>query len=175
MSLIPQLQVLWSDSQVLKMPEKESEVNALLDTTHTALINSNNSSNVESYSSFASAENHTEIDVESSEEYTVPTEEKTMQDNNPWVHFAVTMTIATYAFIGAVSVPGVAVVWSILGSSLGMIIGFIVPAACYLRIRGGKGLGRKTNMGAFALLVVSIVLAVVCTIQAISGISTATN
>jgi len=175
MSLISQLQVLWSNSQDLATQEKDPEVSALLDTAHTTLVKSQNSSNMESYSSFSSAETPTEIDVESKEEYTVSAEEKNTQDNDPVVHFVVTMTMAMYAFFGAVSVPGVAVVWSILGSSLGMIIGFIVPAACYLRIRGRKGMGRITNIGAFALLVVSIVLAVVCTTQAIGGLSTATN
>ncbi len=63
---------------------------------------------------------------------------------------------------------GVAVVWAILGSSLGMLIGFIVPSACYLKIRHQKGLTRWTNFGALALFIFSFAVAVACTAHAIA-------
>jgi amino acid permease len=70
-------------------------------------------------------------------------------------------------FTIAVSVPGVAIVWSVIGSSLGMIIGFIIPGACYLKIRGKKGIWRPTNLGALILMIFSVVVAIVCSIQTI--------
>ena len=99
-----------------------------------------------------------------------PPEVEDVKDVNVYLHVGTTIVIATYAFFGAVSVPGVAVVWSVLGSSLGMIIGFIIPCACYLKIREHKGLTRNSNLGALVLLVCSIVVAIFCTAQAIMGL-----
>lgn len=87
---------------------------------------------------------------------------------NAFVHVFVTLAFATFGYIGAVFVPGVEYVWRILGSSMGMIIAFIVPALCYLKIRGHKGV-RKTTAGAFLLLVFSIVAAIICTVKAVSS------
>jgi amino acid permease len=82
------------------------------------------------------------------------------------IHFLATLTIASLAYVGAVAVPGVEVVWSILGSTIAFLIGFIMPSACYLKIRGRKGWTR-TNVGAFCLLVVSSIFTVLCTAQTV--------
>ncbi len=49
-----------------------------------------------------------------------------------------------------------------------MLIGFIVPCACYLKIRRHKGLNRWTNVGALALFLFSTAVAVACTAHAIA-------
>ena len=71
--------------------------------------------------------------------------------------------------LSAVSVPNVAIVWSVLGSTMGMLIGFVVPCACYLKIRRDKGM-RLINIGAWALLCFSMVLTLACTYITIQGI-----
>ena len=84
-------------------------------------------------------------------------------------HILSTMFILTLTFLVAVAVPGVAVVWDVLGSSMALIIGFIVPCACYLKIRWGKG-WRLLNLGAAVLLVFSVVASIVCTTHTLSEI-----
>jgi amino acid permease len=78
------------------------------------------------------------------------------------VHFisSVGILVATYTL--AVGVPGVGVVWSIAGSSMAIIIGFIIPASCYLKIRSKKSLNPR-SIGATLLLIFSIISSVVCT------------
>jgi len=82
------------------------------------------------------------------------------------VHIGSTALIVTICYIGAVAVPGVAVVWSICGSSMAIIIAFFIPSACYLKIRGKKGVNPQT-VGAACLLVFSAVACVLCTAQTI--------
>jgi hypothetical protein len=163
LSLIPQIQKWWSESREIDKLVQPSEADALI-TNAAPLLEG---TNLDSYSSFSADRSEAGIDVE--QNHTVPVEED-LQDRNAFVHVGTTIVIASYAFFGAVSVPGVAIVWSVLGSSLGMLVGFIIPCACYLKIRGTKGMKRRTNFGALALLVFSIVVAVVCTGQTIWGL-----
>jgi hypothetical protein len=127
------------------------------------------SSNEDSYSSFVTKENGIEIDMEQQKETPSLPEEDLLNDSI-LIHVGSTMMIISMAFFVAVSVPGVAVVWSVLGSSLGMIIGFIIPSACYLKIRGKKGIYRRTNFAAMVLLIFSITIAVICTGQTVIGL-----
>mmetsp|Transcript_4952 Transcript_4952/g.6525 ORF Transcript_4952/g.6525 Transcript_4952/m.6525 type:complete len:522 (-) Transcript_4952:371-1936(-) len=82
-------------------------------------------------------------------------------------HVVSTVTIVLVALYLAVCIPGVAVVWSIAGSTLGLIISFFLPAACYLKIRWKKKRS-KVKQGAAAMMVVSAVLIVFCSYQSIS-------
>jgi amino acid permease len=59
-------------------------------------------------------------------------------------------------------VPGVATVWSIMGSSVSMAIAYILPSLFYLKLRGHKELNPR-KAGAFLLLVLSVIAACVCT------------
>jgi amino acid permease len=54
------------------------------------------------------------------------------------VHILSTIMLVGVAYVAAVAVPGAATVWSICGSSMVMLISFIIPAACYLKIRWRK-------------------------------------
>ena len=86
------------------------------------------------------------------------------------IHILVTITLVLLAFYAAIAVPGVAVVWSLVGSSVGIFVAFIIPSACYLKIREKKGL-RKLNIFAWVLLVFAIIGSVTCTYQATKGSS----
>ena len=82
-------------------------------------------------------------------------------------HVLITFGIATAGYLCACYCPGVSTVWSICGSSLGFIIAYILPSACYLKIRGKKkGLNRRV-VGAWVMLVVSILGMTLCSIQAV--------
>jgi amino acid permease len=85
-------------------------------------------------------------------------------------HVSCTLFIAGLCYVAATSCPGVSTVWSICGSSLGIMIAYILPSLCYLKIRSRKGLNRRV-VGAWILLVVSSILMVVCTAQAIGRLS----
>jgi len=81
-------------------------------------------------------------------------------------HGGVTLAILMATYAVAVTVPGVATVWSIVGSSLAIFIAFVVPTASFLKIRQHKGLTMQA-LYAWLLLVASLVAMVVCTKQAI--------
>ncbi len=97
--------------------------------------------------------------------------------DNPSVHYGTTFFLFASCYMVAVRVPGVAVVWSILGCSGGYLVAFILPSALYLKIRERYARASK-NSGVDAawvwfswiLLVTSIVATVVCTSQAIKAI-----
>ena len=81
------------------------------------------------------------------------------------VHFVLTAGIVIVVILGAQRVPGVASVWAVAGSSVGLFISFMLPCYLYLKVRGHKDDGpariRKT-ICAF-LFLASLVLAIVCT------------
>ena len=92
-------------------------------------------------------------------------------DHSEWqekiLHVLSTLLITVFSYTVAVLVQGVASVWSIFGSSMVIWIAFIVPCACYLKIRERKGVTARSVCG-WALLLFSCVAAFVCTKQAIS-------
>lgn len=95
-------------------------------------------------------------------------EEESSRDRK--VHVLSTLGILVSTYILAVGVPGVGVVWSIAGSSVAIIIGFIIPSSCYLKIRSKKSINPR-SIGAFLLLIFSIISSVVCTIRTLQDLS----
>jgi amino acid permease len=85
------------------------------------------------------------------------------------VHVLSTAALVIVGYVAAVVVPGVAMVLSICGSSMAMLISFIIPAACYIKIRWHKPVNPR-SIGAWILLVFSSVAAIVCTTQTLSEI-----
>lgn len=70
------------------------------------------------------------------------------------------------AGVSAIYIPEVTTVWSILGSTVCMLVSFVFPAACYLSIRRRSSWTTCPKCWAsIALLVWGIVMCVVCTIQ----------
>jgi Transmembrane amino acid transporter protein len=83
-------------------------------------------------------------------------------------HYACTALIVAFTYTVAVLVPSVSVIWSICGSSMAVWIAFIVPTACYLKIREHKGLTHQA-CGAWILLLFSLVAMVICTNEAVKN------
>jgi hypothetical protein len=158
LSLIPQIQTWW------KEPAQNAESSEYVSDTVPSESDSPSSTHFQ-----PSAVGHieTEMSAEGDEENICQGDESTVPGRNPVVHFITSVFIEIYVFCIAVSVPGVAIVWSVIGSSLGIIIGFIIPCACYLKIGGKQKMWRPTNLAALVLLIFSVVTAIVCTIQTI--------
>lgn len=91
-------------------------------------------------------------------------EEKVVVSNT--VHVLSTICILAFGYVCAVAVPGVGFVWSICGSSMSLIIGFFIPAACYLKIRSRKKLNPR-SFGAWSMLIFSVIASIVCTIHVV--------
>lgn len=91
-------------------------------------------------------------------------------EHNQVVNIVAAFFLQAFAYVAAISVPGIAIVWSVLGSSLSFLIGFAIPCACYLKIREKKGFFRTNNLIAFLLLIFSLAMTFFCTNQAINNI-----
>ncbi len=87
-------------------------------------------------------------------------------DSDPSLHFVSTILVVGVCYAIAISVPGVGFVWSLAGSSMAILIAFVVPTACYLRIRHHKRMNPR-SISAWTLLLVSSIAAPICTQQAI--------
>ena len=81
-------------------------------------------------------------------------------------HCFSTLLIVGFCYFAAISVPGVGFVWSLCGSSMAIMIAFIVPTACYLKIREHKNVNPR-SVAAIVLLIISCFAAVLCTYQAL--------
>jgi len=79
------------------------------------------------------------------------------------MHISVTVLITASTYLVATTVRGVEVVWGIVGSSLAFFVAYILPAACYIKLRGKrKGYLNKRIFFAWALLVFSSIGAIMC-------------
>jgi hypothetical protein len=87
------------------------------------------------------------------------------------IHYASTIALVSVCYTFAISVPGVGFVWSLAGSSMAILIAFIIPTACYLRIRQHKRMNPR-SVSAWTLLLLSIIAAPICTQQAITNATT---
>jgi len=85
------------------------------------------------------------------------------------LHTLSTLCLLTFGYIGAVAVPGVGIVWSVCGSSMSLIIGFFIPAVCYLKIRSKKRMNPR-SVGAWSMAIFSVLASIICTSYIISEI-----
>jgi len=94
--------------------------------------------------------------------------------DNCFIHYASTFLIFATCFMVAVRVPGVAVVWSILGCSTGYSLVFILPCVCYLKIQKQYPAHASKHDSwvwfSWILSVTSIVAMVVCTVETVKAI-----
>lgn len=102
-----------------------------------------------------------------------------LQDN-PVVHYITTFGITLTTYLGAVVAPGVAIVWSLCGSSMAFVISFLLPAACYLQLErqipDSADDGRRTKrLFSWFLGVFSVVGAVLCTRQTVMMMDSTTS
>lgn len=93
-----------------------------------------------------------------------------LEDAPVAIHVLSTMSILAVAFYCAVALPSVGVVWSICGSSMSIMIGFFVPAACYLKIRTKKGLNNPRTIASLFMVCFSVIASVVCTSHVIADV-----
>lgn len=92
--------------------------------------------------------------------------------SNPFIHYGGTAFIVILCYMGAVKVDGVATVWSLCGSSMAFIIGFVLPAACFLKIHRETTPNRPPVNSwyigfAWVLLILSLFATVGCTYNTI--------
>lgn len=85
------------------------------------------------------------------------------------LHTLSTLCLLTFGYIGAVAVPGVGIVWSVCGSSMSLVIGFFIPAVCYLRIRSRKRMNPR-SVGAWSMAIFAVLASVICTSHVVSEI-----
>jgi amino acid permease len=78
------------------------------------------------------------------------------------VHVGSTVLILAFACCTAILAPGVSSVWSLMGSSVAMLLGFILPGAFYLSIRRKKSMSSR-KVAACLLVLFGVVLGVICT------------
>lgn len=91
-------------------------------------------------------------------------------NDEPWIHYLATFGIAFSCYVIAKHVPGVAFVWSLLGSFMAFLIAFFLPAACYLQIQRRKYPKARNESESWiwlswVLLVASTIGAVACTVH----------
>ena len=83
-------------------------------------------------------------------------------------HNFTTSTVLTLSLLTMIAVPNVSAVWTITGSSVSMLIGFVFPSLFYVKIRSPDGIfsPRRWNarmIAAWSLLVFSSLMGIVCT------------
>ncbi|CAN0347772.1 unnamed protein product [Pylaiella littoralis] len=81
-------------------------------------------------------------------------------------HVATTVILMGFSLYCALSVPGVGVVWSICGSSVGFMICYLLPSVFYLKIRWHKPFNLR-KAGAMTMMVFSVIAIVICTRHAV--------
>ena len=74
----------------------------------------------------------------------------------------VTVCLLAAAFKVATSVVGIMQIWSVMGSTVGTLIAFIIPSAAYIRLRHARP-WRGEKLAASLFLLCAVVLCVVCT------------
>ena len=97
---------------------------------------------------------------------------------NTLAHYGSTLLITTTCYLGAVAVSGVATVWSFIGSSMAFFIAFILPCGCFIVIEStvptmveGGDRHEKWIKLAWAILVFSVLGAIICTVNNTVGFS----
>jgi hypothetical protein len=93
----------------------------------------------------------------------------------PLVHYGSTLGITLLCYLGAVLAPGVAIVWSLCGSSMAFLIAFLLPAACYVELEKKRRASNSSDtkpwtywkVFSWFLIAFSIVGGTACTTQTI--------
>jgi amino acid permease len=104
-------------------------------------------------------------------ESTNPSTKQRRLDRNPWYRYLATFGIINTCYLISIRVPGVDVVWSLVGSSMAFMIAFILPSACYLKIQQSNRFvndeSRSWLWFSWILLVMAILAVIACTSQSI--------
>ncbi|KAL7527691.1 hypothetical protein ACHAXR_004967 [Thalassiosira sp. AJA248-18] len=83
-----------------------------------------------------------------------------------FIHWAATLGIIIVSYIIAVLTPGVAIVWDVAGSSMAFMIQFIIPSACYIKLKlcSRRSISRHLVL-AWVLMLFASMMAILCTTQ----------
>lgn len=104
----------------------------------------------------------------------VPKDETVQQSAaqpTPRVSALLTVVLLSSALLVSCLLRSILVVWSILGSTVAFLVSFILPALFWYRIVGRTSTGRRKWL-ALALLVLSTLLAIACTVMTILRLDT---
>ncbi|KAI9914265.1 hypothetical protein PsorP6_008333 [Peronosclerospora sorghi] len=82
------------------------------------------------------------------------------------LHVLLTFGIMISVIAIALLSPGVAVVWNLMGSTVGLLISYVLPCVSYVSIRREKPITDRRKLTAWIILVASSIVCIVCTIQA---------
>uniref|UniRef100_M4BKP6 Amino acid transporter transmembrane domain-containing protein n=1 Tax=Hyaloperonospora arabidopsidis (strain Emoy2) TaxID=559515 RepID=M4BKP6_HYAAE len=82
------------------------------------------------------------------------------------VHVLLTVGIMASVVIIALISPGVAIVWNLMGSTVGLLVSYVLPCVSYVNIRHEKSNLDRRKLTAWIILVISSVVCAVCTVQA---------
>lgn len=85
-------------------------------------------------------------------------------------HVLLTVLILCGTTTLALILPGVAVVWNIMGSTVGLLISYVLPCVSYAMIRKNKRHTSFRRRTAWAIFVVSSFVCAACTLQAVLSI-----
>lgn len=100
-----------------------------------------------------------------------PSAKQRRLDRNPWIRYLATFGIITTCYLVSIRVPGVDVVWSLVGSSMAFLIAFILPSLCYLKIHQNSRFVNDESHHwlsfSWILLVVATLAVAACTTQSI--------
>ncbi|TMW56397.1 hypothetical protein Poli38472_006407 [Pythium oligandrum] len=86
-------------------------------------------------------------------------------------HALLTILILTSTVSLALVLPGVAVVWNIMGSTVGLLISYVLPCISYALIRQNKPHTDRRRLTAWVIFAISAVVCVACTVQAVLSIT----
>ncbi|KNC49472.1 uncharacterized protein AMSG_05486 [Thecamonas trahens ATCC 50062] len=77
-----------------------------------------------------------------------------------------TVLIIASSLAFAIAVPSVVIVWSFMGSTISMLIAFVLPALYYLKIRAARSTNPR-RVAAVGLLCFGMIMLVACTYQSV--------
>eukprot|EP00301_Raphidiophrys_heterophryoidea_P013415 c20822_g1_i1.p1 GENE.c20822_g1_i1~~c20822_g1_i1.p1 ORF type:complete len:528 (-),score=69.43 c20822_g1_i1:194-1723(-) len=88
------------------------------------------------------------------------------QEASPFLRFCETVFLVASAYLISASVATVAVVWNFLGSTVGILVACVFPAALYVRVRQPR-IKSSMTVPAWVLLIFGMIALVMCTCEAI--------
>eukprot|EP00644_Phytophthora_capsici_P010537 jgi/Phyca11/116291/e_gw1.30.566.1 len=86
------------------------------------------------------------------------------------VHALLTVGIMASVITIALLSPGVAVVWNLMGSTVGLLISYVLPCVSYVCIRREKPNTDCRKLTSWIILVISSIVCTVCTVQAFASV-----
>ncbi|GLD93878.1 hypothetical protein PINS_up002483 [Pythium insidiosum] len=87
-------------------------------------------------------------------------------------HALLTVGILACTTSLALVLPGVAVVWNVMGSTVGLLISYVLPCISYVIIRKNKPHSDRRRLAAWFVFCVSAVVCFGCTVQAVLSLIT---